>query len=120
MPFKVHEANNTQYLECDAADFVIRNERDILDLVSGCSEYGVSKVLLHEANLSPEFFDLKTTLAGALFQKFANYHLRGAGLISFDKVKSERFKELIYEHNKGNLFRFFEDRAAAEKWLTQR
>ena len=119
MSFKVQETNNAHYIECDAADFIIRNERDILDLVSVCGEHGISNILIHEANLSPEFFDLKTTLAGALFQKFANYHLRGAGLISFKKIKSERFKELIYEHNKGNLFRFFEDRAAAEKWLTQ-
>lgn len=119
MAFKVQEANNTQYIECEATDFIVRNERDILDLVSVCGEYGISNILIHEANLSPEFFDLKTTLAGTLFQKFANYHLRGAGLISFEKIKSERFKELIYEHNKGNLFRFFEDRATAEKWLTQ-
>jgi hypothetical protein len=119
MSFKLQEAYNSRYIEGDAADFIIRTERDILDIISFCSEHDTSKVLLHEASLSPEFFDLKTTLAGTLLQKFANYHLRGAGLISLEKIKSERFKELIYECNKGNLFRFFEDRVAAEKWLTQ-
>lgn len=73
--------------------------------------------MLYAGNFSPDFFDLKTTLAGTLFQKFANYHLRGAGIISLEQIKSERFKELIIESNRGDLFRFFEDKTAAEKWL---
>lgn len=117
MPFKFQEAYNTIYIECEPTGFIIRNERDVLDLISACVENETNKVMLYEANLSPEFFDLKTNLAGAVLQKFANYHLRGAALISLDKIKSERFKELIFECNRGNLFRFFEDREAAEKWL---
>jgi hypothetical protein len=117
MPFKIQKAGHTQYIEADPTNFVIRNERDILDLISGCIEYGANQVMLYEANFSPEFFDLRTTLAGTLFQKMANYHLRGAGLISFGKITSEGFKKLIFECNRGHLFRFFEDKAAAEKWL---
>jgi hypothetical protein len=60
---------------------------------------------------------LKTRLAGTVFQKFANYHLKGAAIISFGKIKSERFKELMFECNRGNLFRFFEDKEIAAKWL---
>ncbi|HEX9926759.1 MAG TPA: DUF4180 domain-containing protein [Anaerolineae bacterium] len=117
MPFKIQKAGHTQYIEADPTNFVIRNERDILDLISGCIEHDANQVMLYEANLSPEFFDLKTTLAGELFQKLANYHLRGAGIISLDRVTSDRFKELMFECNRGNLFRFFEDKATAEKWL---
>jgi hypothetical protein len=91
----------------------------ILDLIAVCGENDTPNVLIYESNLSPDFFDLKTKFAGALFQKFANYRMRGAGIISLGKIKSERFKELIFECNKGNLFRFFEDKAAAEKWLAQ-
>jgi hypothetical protein len=119
MPFKVKEAYNTTYIECEPIDFIIRNERDVLDLISACHENDTNKVMLHEANLSPEFFDLKTNLAGAVLQKFVNYHLRGAALISLDKITSERFKELIFEHNRSNFFRFFEDKEAAEKWLAR-
>ncbi|MCL4296755.1 MAG: DUF4180 domain-containing protein [Anaerolineae bacterium] len=119
MSFKIQQAYNTQYIECDPTDFIIRNERDILDLVAMCGEHETHNVLIYESNFSPDFFDLKTTFAGALFQKFANYRMRGAAVISFGKIKSERFKELIFESNKGNLFRFFEDKAVAEKWLAQ-
>src|SRR5688572_25351246 len=118
MSFRVQNASNTRYIECDATDFIIQNEQDILDLITICVENDTHNILIYEGNFSSDFFDLKTTLAGTLFQKFANYHLRGAAIISFGKIKSERFKELIFECNRGNLFRFFEDREAAEKWLT--
>jgi len=116
MPFKIQNVDQTHYLEVDPIDFIIRNERDILDLISGCIEHDSPQILLYENNFSPDFFDLKTQLAGALFQKLANYHLRGAGIISFEN-KSERFKELILECNRGTLFRFYEDKEAAVKWL---
>jgi hypothetical protein len=117
MSFKVQNAYNTRYIECDSTDFIIRNEQDILDLVTVCHENDTNNVMIYEGNFSSDFFDLKTKLAGDLFQKFANYHMRGAAIISFSKIKSERFKELIFECNKGNLFRFFEEKEAAEKWL---
>ena len=117
MPFNLQKTNHTTYLEADPTDFVIRTERDILEIVAACSENGTQNVILYETNLPPEFFDLKTRLAGALFQKLANYHLRGAAIISMGQIKSERFKELIVECNRGQLFRFFEDKEAAEKWL---
>jgi hypothetical protein len=117
VPFKVQERFNTRYVVCDPADFVIRNERDIQELISFCVEHDSQNVLIYKANFSPEFFDLKTTLAGTLLQKFANYHLRGVGLISLEQITDERFKELIFECNRGHLFQFYEDKAAAEKWF---
>lgn len=117
MSFKVQHAYNSRYIECDSTDVILRNEQDILDLIVTCGEHDTHQVLLYGSNLSPDFFDLKTQFAGTLFQKFANYRLRGAAIISFEKINSDRFKELIFECNKGNLFRFFEEKEAAEKWL---
>jgi hypothetical protein len=117
MPFKLQKAYHINYIEADPTDFVIRTERDILELISACVEHGTHQIILYANNLAPDFFDLKTQLAGTLFQKLANYHLRGAAIISMGQVKSERFKELILEYNRGQLFRFFEDKEAAEKWL---
>jgi hypothetical protein len=117
MPFKIQKAYQPEYIGVDPADFVIRNEQDILELIAVCAENSTYNVILYEGSFSPDFFDLKTKLAGDLFQKFANYHVRGAGIISLSKIKSERFKELIFECNRGDLFRFFEDKEAAERWL---
>lgn len=117
MPVTLQTAHNINYVECHPTDLIIQNERDILDLVAMCGEYQANNVIIYETNLSPDFFDLKTKFAGALFQKFANYRLRGAVIISPDNISSQRFKELIVECNRGNLFRFFEKKEAAEKWL---
>jgi hypothetical protein len=117
MPFKVQTAYNTKYIECDPTGFVIRNEQDILDLITVCGEHDTNNVMIYEGNFSSDFFDLRTNFAGTVLQKFANYHVRGAGIISLSKIKSERFKEFVFESNRGNLFRFFEDKKTAEKWL---
>ena len=117
MPFILQNAYPTNYIEADPTDFVIQTEQDMLELISACIENDTPNIIIYEDNFSADFFDLKTKLAGALLQKLANYHLRGAGIISLRKIKSERFKELIFECNRGHLFRFFEDKAAAEKWL---
>jgi hypothetical protein len=117
MPFKLQKTDHANYIQANPSDFVIRTERDMLELITACVENDTQNVILYQDNLSPDFFDLKTQLAGTLFQKLANYHVRGAAIISMGQVKSERFKELILEYNRGQLFRFFEDKEAAEKWL---
>lgn len=116
MSFKLQSAGQTSYIEADPTVLLIRTERDVLDLVSACHEYNTYTILLYESNLTPDFFDLKTRLAGEFLQKLVNYQMRGAGIISVAD-KPARFKELVLESNRGSLFRFFEDKTAAERWL---
>ena len=116
---KLLNNHQAKYIECDTDDVIVNNEQDVLDLVAVCGENETNSILIYERNLSPDFFDLKTKLAGTLFQKFANYRMRGAVVISPDQVRSERFEELIYECNRGQLVRFFEDKEAAQRWLTK-
>lgn len=104
------------YIEC-LADLTIASENDILDLIVFCGENETHRLLFHQENLSPDFFDLKTGLAGLLFQKLANYHLKTAVLVSLDSIQNPRFKELIYECNRGQQIRFYEDKSLAEDWL---
>jgi len=53
--------------------------------------------MLDEEHLHPGFFDLKIGLAGTIFQKFSNYHVKAAIVADLDGIKSKRFQELIYE-----------------------
>jgi hypothetical protein len=73
--------------------------------------------LLEEQDLGPEFFDLRTGLAGELFQKVVNYRGRLAIVIRDARVHGERFGELAYEHRTHPAVRFFTERAAALRWL---
>lgn len=81
--------------------------------------YGMAGLLLSEADLSPEFFDLRTGLAGEAFQKFTNYELRVALVLSDYSAYGQRFSELAYEHSTHPLIRFFNSADAARVWLSR-
>lgn len=112
------DINQKKYIEC-LADLVIASENDILDLIVFCGENDTHCVMFHQENLASDFFDLKTGLAGLLFQKLANYRLKAAVLVSLENIQNPRFKELIYECNRSQQIRFYEDRSLAEAWLLE-
>jgi hypothetical protein len=85
---------------------IIRNLDDAIDLLGNCSYQGASRIILHEHNLVPEFFDLKTQLAGDILQKFSNYRMQLAIVGDFSRYTSKSLKDFIYESNQGRLIRF--------------
>jgi Domain of unknown function (DUF4180) len=74
-------------------------------------------LLLDETQLSADFFDLRTGLAGQVLQKFTNYRARLAIVITDASVHGSRFRELVYEHRTHNAVRFFESEQLARRWL---
>lgn len=87
---------------------------DISELVGAA--YGVDGVILQQADLAPEFWDLETGLLGELFQKATNYRLRLALVLPNPERYGPRLGELAYEHRRHPLIRFFADEAAARAW----
>jgi hypothetical protein len=79
--------------------------------------YGFDALLLTEADLSSSFFDLQTGIAGELFQKCTNYHLRLAVVVQDLSIYSPRVAELAFEHQNHRLIRFFSAIADAKSWL---
>jgi hypothetical protein len=79
--------------------------------------YGADGLLLTETDLSPEFFDLRSGIAGELFQKFTNYQIHLAVVVHNLEVYGERFGELAFEHRNHKLIRFFDSIEAAKSWL---
>ena len=73
--------------------------------------------MLTEEDLGPDFFDLRSGLAGELFQKVVTYHGRLAIVIRDPRAHGERFSELAYEHRRHPAVRFFADQALALHWL---
>lgn len=73
MKFKTHHINNTKIAEVNSKDNIINNVGDGLDLLGNLHFQGFDKVIIHEINITPEFFDLKTGIAGEVLQKFSNY-----------------------------------------------
>jgi len=93
----------------------IRSFSDISDALSAC--FGAQGLILTESDLSPEFFDLRSGLAGELFQKFVNYKLRLAIVLPDPDAYGERFSELAYEHRSHNMIRFVRSADEGKVWL---
>ncbi|HWX78871.1 MAG TPA: DUF4180 domain-containing protein [Steroidobacteraceae bacterium] len=79
--------------------------------------WGTAGLILTEADLSSEFFDLKSGLAGELFQKFANYALCLAIIVPRPERYGERFNELAREHASHNKIRIVRCKEDAVAWL---
>lgn len=88
---------------------------DISDAIG--ASFGAAGLLLTEQDLAPEFFDLRSGLAGELFQKCMNYHLRLAIVLPEPQAYGERFSELAYEHATHPMIRFVYTNAEAQAWL---
>ena len=97
---------------------LIEFEEDVGDVIGECFEHKVGSVLLYADNLTERFFDLSSGEAGAILQKFRNYRIRVAVVVSPGGAQqSDRFREMVAEERKGDDFRVFDDREAALGWL---
>jgi hypothetical protein len=93
----------------------IRSFDDIHDAFGACLR--ADGLILTENDLAPEFFDLRSGLAGELFQKFVNYKLRVAIVLPVPEAHGERFAELANEHRLHGIIRFVRSKDEAEAWL---
>ncbi|MBT4034498.1 MAG: DUF4180 domain-containing protein [Candidatus Marinimicrobia bacterium] len=106
------------YIDLTESDSSIEKEGDLNDLLSLCYYHNSNLLLLSEKNLSSDFYNLKSGLAGAAMQKFANYQAKVAIILATNAEQSNRFKELMFEMSRSNHFRFYDNREDAEIWLT--
>lgn len=118
MDLNFFTANGQQIAEVIAADVVITDVRDALDLMANADYQGARRVILYVRNLSPEFFDLRTGLVGEIVQKFANYRVKLAVVGEFAKFDSRSLHAFIVESNRGDLAFFVPDRETAIVKLT--
>jgi hypothetical protein len=93
----------------------IRSLGDISGALRASLEHG--GLVVSESDLCPEFFDLRTGMAGELLQKFVNYRARLAIVLADPRRHGERFSELVYEHRSHSVVRFFESESDARQWL---
>ncbi|WP_417366096.1 DUF4180 domain-containing protein [Flavobacterium beibuense] len=106
MEIKTHQTDNLTIVEIVSPDIIIATIEDGTDLVGNLYYQGFDKVILHEKNITPSFFDLKTRMAGEILQKFSNYKIRLAIVGDFDKYGSKSLNDFIFESNKGNTVNF--------------
>ncbi|MET3290868.1 UNVERIFIED_CONTAM: PadR family transcriptional regulator AphA [Brevibacillus sp. OAP136] len=116
LKYQVCESGGSRYIDCQSAQPPLATEQGALDLIAACIENDTNLLLLQAAALS-DFFNLRTGAAGAILQKFVNYHVKAAAVLPEQLERKGKFKEMVLEANKGSQFRVFATDAEAIAWL---
>ncbi len=100
MDFVFKESGNIKIALLDSPNTVVFDVQDALDLMANARYAGAGSIILYSQNLNPDFFDLKTRLAGDILQKFSNYQMRLAIVGDFGIYDSKSLQDFIFESNK--------------------
>lgn len=106
--------------ELIADEIVIKDVQDALDIMANATYSGAEKVIIHAKNITPDFFDLKTKLAGEILQKFSNYRVPLAIVGDFSKYTSKSLRDFIYESNNGRAVSFVSSSEEAKEKLSKK
>jgi len=100
MRIETHLVDSIKIAEVISDDLIIRNMQDGLDLLGNLYYDGFDGIIIHAKNITPDFFDLRTGIAGELLQKYSNFRIRLAVVGDFTKFSSKSMKAFIFESNK--------------------
>ncbi|UWX61553.1 DUF4180 domain-containing protein [Chryseobacterium oranimense] len=103
-----HLVNNIKIAEIISDEMIIQSVQDGLDLLGDIYYQGFDKLIIYEKNITSEFFDLKTKIAGDILQKFSNYRVSLAIVGDFGKYESKSIRDFIFESNKTKHINFSE------------
>ena len=118
MEIVLHENNTTIIAEIISSGVVIANSEDILTLAYKKEMQGVCCIILKKEHLHPDFYTLRTGLAGDILQKCVLYHLHVAIVGDFSDITSKSFQDLITESNRGRDIFFVSNIDTAKKMLS--
>jgi len=120
MKISIHIINNTKIAEVISKEIVISNTDDGLDLLGNLYYQGFDRIIIQKNNITSDFFDLKSGIAGEILQKFSTYRIRLAIVGDFSKYTSNSLKDFIYESNKGRHINFVSSCTEAIKILSSK
>jgi hypothetical protein len=102
----IHSRNDIQIVEIIHNGLILNNVQDFLDIVANSPS---RNIVLHKENIIPDFFDLKTKIAGDILQKASNYRISIGIVGEFKNIKSKSLRDFIYESNKTEEILFKEN-----------
>ena len=113
MNFEIIEIDAVRIAEVRTGETVVRTVQDAIDLIANADYQGARSVLIHAEQLTPEFFDLRSGLAGEILQKCANYRFKLAIVGDFSLYDSKALQAFIIECNRGRHIYFVPNRESA-------
>lgn len=108
MPSLSHVIHGFRILAMDEEGPKLRTGRDATDAMSEAFSQTTQILAIPIARLDPDFFKLRTGVAGEIVSKFSGYGLRAAfvGDISQHIADSDSFRDFVREANRGRGFWF--------------
>ena len=119
MRFDTHHTGNIKIAEINSEDLIISNIEDALNVLGDSYYQGYDGIILYEKNITPDFFDLKTKMAGEILQKFSNHRIRLVIIGDWSKYTSRSLEAFIYESNRGKTVNFSSSPTEAVKLLSR-
>jgi hypothetical protein len=112
--FKYHQLDkNGVAAELTDKDFKISEAQDALELINMAEDQDCICYIVNKENLSEEFFNLGSGLAGDILQKFSNYRVKLAIVGDFSKYKSKNINDFFRESNRTGHILFVNTREEA-------
>lgn len=118
MKLTILTINKVPIAVLESLDYLISTVQDALDLIGNVDYQGANKVIIKREHLHPDFFDLKTRLAGEIMQKAVNYYKYIAVVGDFSDLRKKSWLDFMYESNKKGQIIFVEDAREAIRQLT--
>jgi hypothetical protein len=113
MKFIEHEIGHSKAVEIVSDEIIINSEEDALDLMANIGYlYDSRKIIMYRKNLSEDFFNLSSGIAGSIMQKFSNYRVQAAIIGDFNDG-STSLKAFIIECNRTRQVLFVKDLSMA-------
>ena len=114
-----HKTDGLTFFEIRSKGQFINNVQDALDLFGELYGQDYDGIIIYEKNMTPDFFDLKTRLAGEILQKFSNHRIRLVIIGDWSKYTSRSLEAFICESNRGKTVNFSSSPTEAVKLLSR-
>ncbi|WP_420147761.1 DUF4180 domain-containing protein [Spirosoma sp.] len=108
----------TTLAEIQTDNVVLHSAQDALDLLANCAYQGADKIIIPKEILTPDFFELKSGIAGEILQKFSTYRAQLAIVGDFSAYTSKSLRDFIFESNKVGRINFVDSVEEAKRKLT--
>ena len=115
----VVELHGVSVLMCEPVGGLVCNDRDAVDLMALARSRKATVVVLPVSRLHPDFFVLRTGVAGEIVQKFVMYRVPVVvlGDISGRLAASSTLRAFVYEANRGKDVWFVADESELDSRL---